>query len=402
MPDAVWVSNIFGRNSLKKEVAVISWRTWPMRINLPDLSDNFSVSPLNEGNKHHPTVSGRSFDIRPGTYLVVKGGVTPKVKGTDRFKNIVVKEFAAPTGDIKKCYLTHSPPYEWIESSEYRLQATVVTAEEPESVEISVYGRGWRPNVIQMNRTSAYQYEAIIPKDDVLEGFLRYYIIVRNGDKAHTFPSGVEGTPNEWDFVDNKPYEVRILKNNSPLYLFDGSRDEPRLSRQWLRTSSIVPLGNGRTEVRVKPEKLFTVDPENADGDKIYDYSMRFYCGDKVVGRVLSNSSKIVLHGHSLNEKTERIQIALVSKNGVAYGGIVNIAPQSGDYELKVQDLKKVKLVTLPRPYPTFLSYFFEGDPSATWNLADMEALQISIGPGIPETELEEPHGVAIESIRLE
>jgi hypothetical protein len=402
MPDAVWVGNIFGRNSLKKEVAVINWRTWPMRINLPDLSDNFSVSPLNEGNNHHPTVSGRSFDIRPGTYLVVKDGVAPKVKGTDRFKNIIVKEFAAPEGDVRKCYVTHSPPYEWIESSEYRLQATVVTAEEPESVEVSVYGRGWRPDVIQMNRTSAYQYEAVIPKDKVLEGFLRYFITVRNGDMAHTFPSGVEGTPNEWDFVDNKPYEVRILKNNSPLYLFVASRDEPRLSRQWLRTSSVVPLENGRAEVRVKPEELFTIDPENADGDKIYDYSMRFHCGDKVVGRGLSNASKIVLHGHSLNEKAEKIQIALVSKNGVAYGGIVSVAPQAGDYALKIQDLKKVKLVTLPRPYPTFLPYFFEGDPSAAWNLSDIEALQISIGPGIPETELEEPHGVAIESIRLE
>jgi hypothetical protein len=333
---------------------------------------------------------------------MVKDGVTPKIKGTDTFKNITVKEFAAPAGDVRQCYVTHSPRYEWVEGSEYRIQATIVTTEEPESIEVSVYGRGWRPKVIQMNRTSAYRYEAIVPKDEVLEGFLRYYISVRSGNNTSTFPSGVEGAPGQWDFFDNNPYEVRVLKNNSPLYLFDASLDEPRLSRQWLRTSSVVPLENGKTEVRVKPEKLFTVDPENADGDKIYDYSMRFYCGDKLVGRVLSNTRKIVLHGHSLSEKTERIQIALVAKNGVAYGGIVSIAPQSGDFELKIQDLKKVKLVTLPRPYPTFLPYFFEGDPSATWNLADVEALQISIGPGISETELEEPHGVAIESIRLE
>ncbi|HEY0110722.1 MAG TPA: cellulase family glycosylhydrolase, partial [Fibrella sp.] len=50
MPDAIWVQNIFGRNSPKKENAVINWRAWPIAINLPDLGANYSIQPLNEGN----------------------------------------------------------------------------------------------------------------------------------------------------------------------------------------------------------------------------------------------------------------------------------------------------------------------------------------------------------------
>ena len=47
-------------------------------------------------------------------------------------------------------------------------------------------------------------------------------------------------------------------------------------------------------------------------------------------------------------------------KDGTTYGGVVEVTPEKKDYSLMINDLKKVKLVILPRPYPTFLPYFFE------------------------------------------
>jgi hypothetical protein len=35
-------------------------------------------------------------------------------------------------------------------------------------------------------------------------------------------------------------------------------------------------------------------------------------------------------------------------------------------------------------------------------NIEDFETLQISIGPGIPEDQLQDRHDIAIESVRLE
>ncbi len=45
MPDAIWIHDPFGRNSLQRQVAVINWRTWPMSINLTDLGKDFSIQP---------------------------------------------------------------------------------------------------------------------------------------------------------------------------------------------------------------------------------------------------------------------------------------------------------------------------------------------------------------------
>jgi hypothetical protein len=81
---------------------------------------------------------------------------------------------------------------------------------------------------------------------------------------------------------------------------------------------------------------------------------------------------------------------------------VIKLEGKSDDYRLPVADLKSVKFVTLPRPYPTFLPYFFDGASSGTFNLSDIETVQISIGPGIPQDALDESHGVAVESIRLE
>jgi hypothetical protein len=89
-------------------------------------------------------------------------------------------------------------------------------------------------------------------------------------------------------------------------------------------------------------------------------------------------------------------------KDGSAYGGLITVEPDNKEYNLSLNSLKKVKLVTLPRPYPTFLPYYFEDARDEGLDIRQAEALQISIGPGIPEKELSQQHGVAIESIGLE
>ena len=403
MPDAIWVKDPFGRNSLSKTVAVVNWRTWPMRVNLPDLGEGFSIKALNDGNSFLAQVNGKLFDIHPGTYLLVKNGITPKIKGNDRWTNLTLNEFVAPKESVKSAYVLHSPSEEWIEGSAYTIRATIVSKDEPESVSVNVFGKDWRPLVVQMERVSGYNYEAMIPAEKIEEGFMRYYIIIRRDNKYFTFPSGSEGQPSDWDFHDSDPYEVRVVREGLPFYLFDAARDHNDLSRQWIRSSSLIPLADpGRAELSTNVEKLFTVDPENVKGEKVQDYSMRYFFGAKIAPRNLGKMKKMVFRGRSLNDKPCKVQLALVMKDGLAYGGVIDVQMKPDDYELSINDLKKVKLVTLPRPYPTFLSYFFESNISSGLNMNNIETLQISIGPGIPESDLENKHGIAIENIRLE
>jgi hypothetical protein len=228
---------------------------------------------------------------------------------------------------------------------------------------------------------------------------LNYSIAVKENGKTTTFPQKCN------DANPSAAYTTNVVAPTSPIYLFDALTDNDKLARPWNKGLSFVPTGEpGKAEIRINIEKLFSVDAENPNGERIHDYSMRYYFANDVKERAsaLNSKKEIVFHGRSLNNKPTWVQVAFITRKGSAYGGVIKLDSKSGDYKLSISDLKPVKLVTLPRPYPTFLSYFFESNSTESLNINDIESLQISIGPGIPSEELGESHGLAVESVRLE
>jgi hypothetical protein len=402
MPDALWLKDPFGRNSLDRQLAAVNWREWPMSITLPDLGSDFSVRAVDESNSYSTTVAGQTFSIYPGTYLVTRKGVSPEISAAQKFKNILLKEFTAPKSDLKNTDIIHMPTPEISAAADHTIEALVASVEAPDAVELNILS-GFRPKVLPMKKVSGYNYAAVIPAGELTEGFLRYFITIREKDIVTTFPSSKPGSPSDWDFR-GEPFETRVVPASSPIFIFNALSDNDKLSRQWNRASAFVPLGPGAAEVRVNIEKLSEVDPENPKAETVHDYSMRYYFGDKIAGRKgsLREKKKIVFRGRSLTTKRSTVQLALVTKTGFAFGGFVTLEQASKDYSIALSDLKQVKLVTLPRPYPTFLPYFFQHVGGGELNLDDVETLQISIGPGIPEGELENMHAIGIESVRLE
>lgn len=404
MPDAIWIHDPFGRNSLKRKVAVVNWRRWPMSINIPDLKEDFSIRAINDGNTMSPAVKENSFEISPGTYLITRKGVTTAKGGETRWKNIQLKEFFAPPTNLEGTRVIHAPATQIKEGAAYTVEAVIASRNEPETVELSVFA-GFRPKVYPMQKVEGYKYRAVLPSEDIKEGFLRYFITVKEQNKSFTFPDGSEGHPSDWNFDTRHAYEVSVVTGSAPIFIFNPATDNNELSRQWNKNSSFVPTGEpGKAEVRVDAEKLFTIDPENPNAERVNDYSMRYYFGKKISGRTadLPDKDRIVFRGRSLTTRPSWIQLALITKDGTAYGGVVQIGSETRDYSLALSDLRQVKLVTLPRPYPTFLPYFFENGSAQKFDIKNIETLQISIGPGTPESDIENSHSVAIESVRLE
>lgn len=405
MPDAIWIEDPFTRTSPNKLVAVINWKLHPMSINLTDLGEGFTITALNDGNEHKATVDGRSFDIMPGTYLLKKAGVNTKFTRDSRWNTITLKEFAAPKPTLKNVSVIHKAVDEVTAARDYTINVTVASPSLELPVELFVSGEGWRSEFITMQVLNGYDFTATVPARFIQPGFLKYHFVVKDKSGSyHTYPSGAEGRPWGWDFYDDKPYIVRAVRPENPIYLFNASTDSEELSRQWIRSSSLVPLAEpGKSELQINVEKLFTSDPENVNGEKIYDYSARYFFKQKVAGRAgdLTSKQKLVFKGHSLNDKECIVQLALITGDGTAFGGLITLKPGSADYSISISDLKPVKLVTLPRPYPTFLPYYFKG-PEGKLDMTKVETLQISIGPGIPSNQVQDKHGMAIESIRLE
>jgi hypothetical protein len=404
MPDALWVQNIFGRNSLKKEVAVVQWHSWPMTIKLTDLGDGFSIKAINEGNNTNVDVQNASFTISPGTYLVTRKGPSSKTKPGDRWKNIRLNEFSAPASTVKKTYVLHAPASETSPANALTIDATIVAPQDPESVQLYVMA-GFRPETFPMTKKDAYTYSFTIPANLVREGFLRYYIAVKSVSTTATYPAGVEGNPFQWDFVNDKAYEVPVVAAGRPLYLFNAASDSDELTRDWRRNSGIAPTGEpGKALMAVRIETLFTPDPENVNGAKTFDYSLRYNFRNKTAAKpgAMKSAKKLIVRGNSIMPQPLKIQVALITKNGATYGGIVELGTSIGDYELNLNELTEVRMVTLPRPYPTFLSYYFTPGDKIPFNIEDAETIQISVGPGLPETALQQKQEFQIESVRIE
>lgn len=137
--------------------------------------------------------------------------------------------------------------------------------------------------------------------------------------------------------------------------------------------------------------RLFTIIPLDLFFLKIKDKS-----------RDLNEQNKLIIKARSLSGKTERIQVALIDKNGFSFGRIIEVTPENEEYTIELSQLKPVKTVILPRPYPGFLPYYFEHNNQDVFNLENTESIQFSIGPGLGKEALIQKHEIGLTSARLE
>ncbi len=405
MPDAVWVDNPFGRNSPKKTVGVIKWETHNMTINLKNLGTEFNIEAINDENSFSTTVTNTSFTIRPGTYIISKKGVHKYWKPNDAFGMNKLKDFYAPKSTVNKSWFKHEVIDEVSENSELTLKVQFVAPQNPKQIQVVGFS-GFQRISIDMIKTSAYNYTAIIPSDKVVKGFFNYNIIVKTDeDNFITYPAAGVGRPFEWDFYDRSTYKITVIPKSNPIYLFDAIDDTDLLIRKWRNTFRLVPTENkDEAEYQMNIEKLFVPDNENLNAKPIYDYSFKHFILDKIEGRRsdLSTKENIAFYGRALNNKPCKLQIAFVLDDGSSFGKVLEIGTELKEYKINIKDLKLVKTVTLPRPYPSFLPYYLEHNINSDFDINRIESIQFSIGPEIPHNELEDKHGIGIVKVSLE
>ena len=400
LPDAIWVDNVFGRNSLQKTVAVINWREWPMEINVSDLGKDFSVSSL-AGDLKSLTVTSNSFNVRPGVYLLKRKGVASHITGTTKWKNITIDEFAAPLTNLSQDYVLHNPVCQAVSGQPIEIKATVVTRDKPDGVVLTV-DNGMKHREIAMMRVSAYDYAGIIPADMSDVGFMSYSIVVKSSGTTTTYPNVPKTSRQDLDGYNGDGFTIPVVAQSAPLYLFNANTDAAAVSKEWRKGSKLIPAAAPLTaEMLIEIPKLQVNDPEQGNTAVFNDYSLRYDFKQKIVSRRnnMSAFNKIIVRGRSI-DKEFPLQVSLVDGEGNAFGGIVIMKPTTGEYVLELSELHPVKLVLLPRPYPTFLPYYFENGDKKNFEVSNIESFQVSIGPGLNEPE--GSYSFALESVRLE
>lgn len=401
LPDPVIIKNPFGSNSLEKTVAVISWKRNMMEINLKDLGEKFQISGLNEGNSFSSTSLNGNFKIPPGTYLLNSAGKSFDLSEYESDLKFDLRGFEAKEETVDKTYLIHEPLNVSQAGDTFGIEATAVSNERIEKIE-AWFRNGNTYETVELTAANNYDYRARVPEKLLENGFLNYRIIVSTSKGKYTFPAGVKGTPADWDFYSDLEYQTRIMNEKTPVYLFEAVMDSDEVVRAWSPENKVVPINGNDAELQISIDKLFEGDVENKNAEPIYDYSFRYYFRDKIGERTLKNKAKLIIEARTLDANSKKLQVALVMNNGVAFGKIIELTPGLQEISINIEELKRVRTVTLPGPYPGFLPYYFNHNYSGDLDIENVESIQFSIGPGIEEGDLQKPHQIGIRSLRLE
>lgn len=398
MPDPIMLQNPFGRNSLTKVVAGVQWNTRKMELDLKGLGKDFYVFPLNAENTFSTQAQGASFSIRPGVYILSKQ-TTNTWNANTKMGNIFLGEFHAPADYISPISLKHTAPAVALAGQPLPVAAQFIAPEPGWSLELMVM-EGWRPHNIPMKTVKPFHYAAQIPDTLVTKGYLRYYILAKKEGKTLTYPAGLEGNLYDWDFYEREGYEVPVRGADQAITLFNAASDHDRLSAsRWLREQRLMPQEQPGEAAWQQPiEALFRPDAENKNGPVIHDYSLKHFLPPAIgpIRHLLGEKESLLFKGNALSAKGQVIQLALVDEQGAAFGTTIQLTEQVRTYEIPLSSLKPVPNVTMPRPYPTFLPYYFSPAGVGQLDISQVEGLLISVGPGLPEAKLGEKQGFSV------
>lgn len=331
MPDATIVQDPFNTpNPLNKVISAITWTTWPMIIDLPDLGNDFSMQGVNKGNIERQIASGKEITVTPGTYLLVRKGVANKWKATDTWKDIIIGEFVAPE-PTQGTYLVHQPVSEIVTGKPYTIKADVVSSEQPMKVlfNLSKLKRWSRP--IEMKQASRYEYTAVIPEEMLKEeGILTYQITVQmKGEPSPGIGKQMDAHP-----VKTPTYTMSVTSPTSPICLLDVTTDhhqirKPHYSSRLEFLPSTIP---GKYSMKMDEKKI---------------HYMSYYFKDKNAVHLQESGlhNKLVVKGRAISNTPVTIWIILQTLNGLEYGAPVTFTADKTSYDIPLKEFKRVRVV---------------------------------------------------------
>ncbi|HUR30001.1 MAG TPA: cellulase family glycosylhydrolase [Saprospiraceae bacterium] len=213
------------------------------------------------------------------------------------------------------------------------------------------------------------------------------------------------GAPGTTIVSDKNPYSSkrqRVKTIGGELVIFDPLNDHWWLNRQWVRDSKLfTDSSSNKSYLYTKLNGLVRRDVENPNSKGVGDYSMRHYFGDLANKNELISKTTITIEAYAHGFNSFPLQVALVMKDGSAFGTNIIIDQETKEHTIPLSDFGPVKTVLLPRPYPTFLPYYSVAGKSDELNMAEVESLQLSIGPGIMEKRLTDVYELMLGEVKL-
>jgi hypothetical protein len=369
-----------------------------MEVNLPDLGSSFAVDAINKENNLHTKTEKGTFVIHPGIYLLKRNDVNapnPDVSAT----------FIAPPEKELPMVVVFEPVPETASGRDFVVTATVCNSKLPDKVSLYV----WRePHKVfteyPMQRQKGYTYSVKVPAEKLKNGLIRYCITVQNGEKVQSFPADVRGRPGDWDFPTAKLWETRIVDANTPIVLFDASRDRDKflISQYWHGPHYTYDFVDGMTAGAL----AFRFEVESLK-DEPKDVSCRCIFGRETDGRLadMNGFRTLCVRVRARQKATTHFGIILMEKDGSNWAATVPVTEQWNEVCVPLSQFVSAKAAMLPRGWsghPYWLSTpTNRGGKDDRLHIENVESIQFSIGARFFANYVDGPVAIELESVSL-
>lgn len=408
-PDAVPVRDPFVMPSPEKVVTRAIYRSWPMRIVLPDLGATFTVQrvagPAADADVR--AVAGR-FSVTPGVYVLsARGPVArqslPATTGRMRFD-----EFHPPAPDTLGLRVLVDAEEQYESGRPIEIIARVIDATPPDSVTLWIRQQGagrFRP--YPMRPTGAYAYQARIPAADLREAVHEYSISATSGGRTVTFPDETSRRPSDWDYSGERFWRTSVVPASAPVRLFTPSDDVRRLAFTRIGDNvregifRIVPSAvTGQDAFHLELPVFGTTSPD--------DYTVSLFVGDRIAarGEQLASAGQLTLRLRGLGAH-QTLHVTLVEKDGTSWSAALDVDSSFADRTIPLAQLGVARGVKLPLGYPGRWNYWMgpaagRGGPGDSVRLRDVERLQLSLRAESGVRVVPGGYGVEVESVTLD
>ncbi|TPG63622.1 cellulase family glycosylhydrolase [Hymenobacter nivis] len=407
LPDAVPIRDPFAKTSLAQPVTQILWNDQPVQLMLPGLGDNYTLRGINEGNTAQATATGGRATVRPGVYVVAAAGQNTAAYGAQTpFGAGQLGEFAAPAPTDLGPQVRHTPPAQTGAGQPLRLTATLTGVGPRDTVLLVAqhyYGR--TTQIVPMVATAYATYAATVPAALVYPGLVRYWLVLRRGGQARTFPGNFAGQPGDWDYAHPEHWEVPVVAAGAPLPLFSAGADKDLTEAHGVGENQgwtdYVTTPTGALALRLAQEPASAKNPAPTAGAPVV--ALRAYFGDRLASRPAAELAgfRAVVVRVRPGAGAGVLRLSLATRDAVAYTADVPVTGTDWqEVRVPLAAFRPAPLLLVPRPYPGFLplDYTAPRTPGAL-KLADAEVLQVVLGaaPAGPA-----PLTVDLESVSLQ
>ena len=408
-PDAVPVRDPYEPPSPDKIVTRAIARSWPMRLDLPDLGDSFTVQPVAAGNPGtERAVSGR-MSVTPGVYLLSAAGPVDVATLPAYLGYLGFAEYHAPPPDTLPPSVVPLFAPALLAGRDAELRARIVDGTPPDSAVLFLRPRA-EPSYrgYTMRPVGAYEYAATVPAAGLREGPHDMVIAVFRGDSGVTFPGGQRQKPTAWNYSDRTSWTLDVVGPRTPLRLFDPAEDAGLLA--FTRIGDAGRRGLFRVGVSgATGQPVFHVAlPVDERGSSPRDYTASLVIADRIRARheTIAGAEAVRLRLRGLGPG-QVLHVTLMEDDGTSWGAALLVDSTWSERSLPLATFATSRGVLLPQGFPGEWNYWVgpadgRGGRTDRPRLDHLERLQLSLRR--EEGAVIQPgrYGVEVEWVTLE